>query len=301
MILLTGITGKSGQWLFKTISECNTNLRVQQYKVIIRNPCSNTSLIKESGLDVEIANGDLRDLDFLIKTFKNADIVFHIAGIHTSENVVKAAKVNGVKWIVLVHTTGIFSKYKEAGEQYRNTEKNVRELLLDTNIKLTILRPTMIYGSLNDKNVAIFIKMVDRLKVFPVVDHARYPLQPVHYKDLGDAYFEVLSNREITQGKDYILSGKEPILLIDMFKAIASQLGRQNIYVSVPFSIAYLGSVIVFILSLKRCDIREKVQRLVEPRVFPHDDASKDFGYSPMSFQEGIIDEVKEYIRIQIA
>jgi len=301
MILLTGITGKSGQWLFKKISECNTNLRVQQYKVIIRNPSSNTSLIKGSGLDVKKAIGDLRDLDFLIETFKNADIVFHIAGIHTSENVVKAAKVNGVKWIVLVHTTGIFSKYKEAGEQYRNTEKNVRELLLDTNIKLTILRPTMIYGSLNDKNVAIFIKMVDRLKVFPVVDHARYPLQPVHYKDLGDAYFEVLSNREITQGKDYILSGKEPILLIDMFKAIASQLGRQNIYVSVPFSIAYLGSVIVFILSLKRCDIREKVQRLVEPRVFPHDDASKDFGYSPMSFQEGIIDEVKEYIRIQIA
>lgn len=43
--------------------------------------------------------------------------------------------------------------------------------------------------------------------------------------------------------------------------------------------------------------IREKVQRLCEPRVYDHDDATRDFGYNPRMFRIGIVDEVKEYLQ----
>lgn len=39
----------------------------------------------------------------------------------------------------------------------------------------------------------------------------------------------------------------------------------------------------------------EKVQRLCEPRVYPHDKAYRDFGYAPRSFRVGIVNEVEEY------
>ena len=41
------------------------------------------------------------------------------------------------------------------------------------------------------------------------------------------------------------------------------------------------------------------MQRLVEPRIFSHEDATRDFGYNPMGFEEGIKGEIKEYILVR--
>ena len=160
---------------------------------------------------------------------------------------------------------------------------------------MTILRPTMIYGRTSDRNVIVFIKMVDKLRFFPVVNHAKYLLQPVHAKDLGNAYYQVLVNASVTRNKNYILSGKEAILLIDMLKIIGDYLEKKNTFISIPFPIAYIGAYCLYILTIGKVDYREKVQRLVEPRVFSYREASLDFGYSPMSFKEGVKDEIIEY------
>lgn len=295
MILLTGITGKSGKWFLRNLNDNNNSLNKKSYRVIVRTT-SNVELIDQSKLCIEKAYGDLNDEAFLSDALKGINIVFHIAGIHSSMKVVNAAIKNKVDWIILVHTTGIYSKYKSASEEYINIEKKIEQITKDSNISLTILRPTMIYGSINDRNVAIFIRMVDKLRIFPVVSHAKFPLQPVHAKDLGNAYYQVLLNEKMTNGKKYILSGKSPIMLIDMLKTIAKLLEKRNIYVSFPFPIAYFGSYVLCLISLKRIDYRERVQRLVEPRIFSHDDASRDFGYSPMDFEEGVINEIKEYL-----
>jgi nucleoside-diphosphate-sugar epimerase len=154
----------------------------------------------------------------------------------------------------------------------------------------------MIYGSVKDKNIIIFIKMVDKLHFFPIVNHGKYFLQPVHEKDLGEAYYQVLLNEESTKNKSYNLSGKNPIFLIDIFKTIGSYLGKKNIFISIPFPIAYLGGWIIYIISIGRLDYREKIQRLVEPRAFDHDEAARDFGFSPVDFKEGVEKEVEEYL-----
>ena len=53
----------------------------------------------------------------------------------------------------------------------------------------------------------------------------------------------------------------------------------------------------LYCASFGRIDYREKVQRLCEPRVYDHDDATRDFGYNPRMFRIGIVDEVKEYLQ----
>ncbi len=154
----------------------------------------------------------------------------------------------------------------------------------------------MIYGDISDKNVVVFIRIVDKFKLVPTVNGAKYELQPVHCKDLGQAYYDVLMHPEICNGHDYVLSGGRPITLRNMFEEIAKNLGVKRKYVSCPFIIAYLGAWLIYILSFTRKDFREKVQRLVEPRVYSHEAATRDFGYSPMNFEEGIIGEVKQYL-----
>ena len=299
ILVLTGVTGKkSGGVLTENIGK-NIERINEMFPDGIRavaRASSNTTVLDRFIPNVKKCIGDLTDIAFLKEAFKDADTVIHVAGIHRSREVVEAAAYCNVRRLVLVHTTGIYSKYKEAGEEYRRIDEYVYKTCKENNIVLTVLRPTMIYGNVYDNNIVTFIKMVDKFPIMPVVNGAKYELQPVHYRDLGDAYYSVLVNEESTADKDFILSGGEPILLRDMLEEIGKILGKKVKFISCPVWIAYLGAWAVYGLSLKKKDYREKVQRLCEPRVFTHEEATLSFGYSPRTFQDGIVDEVKQYM-----
>ena len=296
VVAITGLTGKSGAWMLQYMLEQQDSLKDYHFKVAIRET-SNIKNFSTAQFSHEFVTGNLTDEEYLDELCVDIDTLFHIAGIDKSLLLVKAAVKAGVKRIVLVHTTGIYSKYKEAGELYRQIENEIAAMIDGKDISLTILRPTMIYGNLNDGNISVFIKMVDKLRFFPVVDHANYALQPVWAKDLGKAYYQVLINPTATKNKDYILSGGAEILLIDIFHAIENYLGKKNKYVSIPYPIAYAGAWCFYFLTFGKKDFREKVQRLVEPRVFSHQEATKDFGYNPTTFGVGVKEEIEEYIK----
>lgn len=298
-LILTGVTGpKSGGTLLEYISQYQVAIGSMfpgGISVICRGT-SKTETVERLLPGVKICRGSFDNQAFLEQAMKGADTVVHIAWIKKSRAIVDAAVEAKVRRLILVHTTGIYSKYKEAGEAYRCIDEYVEKQCAAHGIVLTILRPTMIYGNIYDQNVIKFIRMVDRLPVMPIVDDARYALQPVHYKDLGRAYFDVLMHEEVTANKNYDLSGGEVIELRDMLSIIGKHLGKDVQFVSCPFPIAYASAWCLYGVTLGRVDYREKVQRLCEPRAYSHEAATRDFGYAPRTFREGIVDEVKEYL-----
>lgn len=295
LLAVTGLTGKSGIAFARLLAESPL---AEQYNVraCVR-PSSKTEILRSVLPQSELCVGDLEDLTYLQELTRGVDVLLHISGIGKSVPLVKAALENGVRRLVLVHTTGIYSKYKAAGEHYRKIDKEVTDLCGSSGAGLTILRPTMIYGTLGDQNIVKFIKMVDKLSPMPVVNHADYLLQPVHAEDLGQAYYGVLSHLDGTAGKNYILSGRDPVKLIDLLRIIADELGVKRRFISVPFPLAYTGAWGLYLVSLTKVDMREKVQRLCESRAYPHEEAVRDFGYAPMPFEEGLRQEVREYLR----
>lgn len=300
-LAITGITGKSGQFFWQEIKKQESLIR-QLYGDginLISRDLNKLEEFKLAEITVTGFSGDLTDEQQNKDFCTGCDTLVHIAGIHWSLPLVKAAVECGIKRMILVHTTGIYSKYKAAGEEYRNIDSEIYEIAKKNNIALTILRPTMIYGDIKDNNVVVFIKMVDKLRIIPTVNGAHYELQPVHCADLGKAYFDVLISPEKCNNKDFVLSGGKPIELKEMFNEIAKNLGVKRSFVSCPFFIAYTGAWIMYILTFGKKDYREKVQRLVEPRVYSHDDAKQIFGYNPRTFQEGIVSEVKQYIEFK--
>ena len=297
-VLITGISGKNGRYLLEEMEKNKERdgLEKIHFKAFLRDG-SDTTYLDKSTLDIEKYYGSIDTKEEAAKYVQGGyDTLLHIAGIQRSEQIVSAALEAGVKRFILVHTTGIYSKYKEAGEGYRKIDASVTEMCKNAGADLTILRPTMIYGALNDGNMIVFIKMVDKLRLFPVISGAKYALQPVWCGDLGKAFYDVLMNPDKTNNKNYDLSGGKPILLIDIFKEIGKQLGVKNTFISCPYVIAYVGAVGMYILTLGKKDFREKVQRMVEPRAYSHEEAAKDFGYSPLEFKDGIKEEIKLYL-----
>ena len=296
MLLVTGITGHSGKYFMQELMN-------YQYKDTIRcvvRSSSDTSLLDHSGLKIEKVVGDLTDPAFMDDCMKDVETVMHISSIFYSVDVMKAIVKSNAKRVILVHTTGIYSKYKSASEEYQNIESEIKTIIKDnaSSIGLTILRPTMIYGNVNDNNMVVFIKMVDKLRLFPVINHGDSLLQPVNGRDLGKAYYQILAHPEIMNG-DYILSGEKPISMLDMFKLISHSLGKKTVFISAPMGLGVIVARTLKILTIGKLDYIERVQRMGENRSFPHDDAARDFGYQPMALAAGLRLEVEQYNNIK--
>lgn len=298
ILALTGVTGnKSGKVLIEQLLSNLERIKAMfpdGVRILIRST-SNIQTISAVLPDAEICVCDFENKESLIKCLTEVDTVIHIAGIQRSKMIVDASGVCQVRRLILVHTTGIYSKYKAAGEEYRNIDEYVYRKCKENNIILTICRPTMIYGNIYDNNVIIFVKMVDKLPIMPVVNGAKYELQPVHYADLGKAYYQILVNEETTANKDYNLSGGSAIMLRDMLKIIGKNLGKKVRFISCPFPVAYVGAWVIYCVTFGKKDFRENVQRLCEPRIFSYKEATLAFDYNPMTFEEGIVNEIKEY------
>lgn len=293
-LFVTGMTGKTGRCFLRVLQrEGFAAVDIASCRALCR-ANSDTGEITACGLPIELADGDLDDVASLKAAMQGMDTVLHIAGIQKSENVVEAALAVGVRWLILVHTTGIYSRYKAAGEGYRQIEQRIAERLEGTGVAMTILRPTMIYGGVDDKNISVFIRMVNRLRVFPTVSGGKFALQPVHREDLGEAYYAVLRHADVTKNRNYDLSGAYPMDLIDILKVFSDELQKKTRFISIPFFFAYAGAWGVYLLSLTKIDLREKVQRLVEPRAYGHEAATRDFGYAPQDLEQGLRREVRD-------
>lgn len=293
MLLVTGITGHTGKYF---LQELVSHKYKDPIRCIVRET-SDTSLLDNSGLNIEKVVGDLNDKDLYDKVMDGIDTVVHIYNIRHSPALVESAIKNNVRRIILVHTTGIYSRFKCASKEYKDIENTVSQLIKDKNCltKLTILRPTMIYGDLCDKNISKFIKIVDKLKIIPVIDGGKSLIQPINARDLGKAIFDVLATQQ-TEGKTYDLSGEKPIKLIELFKLISEKLGKRRIFFSVPLKVAVFMARVLKVLTLGKIDFIEKVQRMGENRSYSHADATRDFGFKPMSFEEGLQIEINQYL-----
>lgn len=295
MLLVTGITGHTGKYF---LQELINNKYEGPIRCIVRKT-SDTSLLDSSGLNIEKVIGDLDNPKFIDSVMDDIKTVMHIYNIHHSPMIVQAAIDKKVDRVVLVHTTGIYSEFKNASERYKEVEKEINELkdISNSKINITILRPSMIYGDLCDKNMSKFIKMVDKLKIIPVISGGKGLIQPVNARDLGSAFYTVLVSPEKTIGKAYELSGEKPIKMIDTFKLISKELNKKTIYLSIPLSIGVLGAKVVKVLTVGKIDYIERVQRMGEDRSYSHSEATKDFGYNPISLEKGIQIEVREYLK----
>ena len=99
-----------------------------------------------------------------------------------SPEIIEACKVSGINRIVIVTTTGIFSKYQQYSEEYKKLET----IILDCGLNYTIIRPTMIYGNHQDKNIHKLVKIVNKYPIVPVIGKGYGLMQPIYAKDLAE-------------------------------------------------------------------------------------------------------------------
>lgn len=291
MIAVTGMTGHSGGFLLQQFVE---NKYEGKIRCLVRES-TKTQGLTDSGLDIEIFPGDIECVEDLTCFVDGAETVIHIAGIWRTLKLLEAiSQVDGVKHIILIHTTGIYSKHKMASDEYKQIERDMQKYL-DAGMNITILRPTMIFGDMRDHNISKFIKMVAKFPIVPEIDHGKGLIQPVNARDLGQAYYKAAMVEKLPE-LSYNISGERELSIHELLELIGRYMGKKVRFISAPMWLGVFGARAVKLFSGGKVDLVEKVLRLGEDRNFSHALATRDFGYQPASFNEGLEREVKEFM-----
>jgi len=195
----------------------------------------------------------------------------------------------GAERLVAVSSTSRFTKSGSADADERATaerlavaEAAVVRWAEGRSVAATILRPTLIYDGIHDRNVARIAGFVRRWGFFPLVGGARGVRQPVHVDDVASACVAALGSGA-TGTASYALSGGESLTYREMVSRIFQAAGLRPRFVSLPRWAIRPGIRIASRLGVGGVTIG-MFDRMSEDLVFDHAGAARDLGFRPRPF-----------------
>lgn len=247
---------------------------------------SPSSAQRVSDLGAAPVLGDLDEPGTLHRGFRDAQGLVNLAslGFGHTPTIVDAAQAGGIRRAVFVSTTAIFTKLNVASKSVRQeAEGTIRESELDW----TIARPTMIYGTPADRNMARLLRLVARSPVVPMPGGGKRLQQPVHVDDLAGAIVAAFEFPWAV-GAEYNVAGPRPLSLRHIVEEAGDAVGRRPRLIPVPLPVV---STLVGLYQrvVKRPRLTtEQIRRLAEDKAFDISRAEADLAYAPRSFASGI-------------
>lgn len=193
----------------------------------------------------------------------------------------------GAKRLVALSSTSCFVKdrsedlhEREVARKLTDGESYLRNWGAAMGVDWIILRPTLIYGDGNDKNISEITAIVNRLGFFPLLGQARGKRQPVHAKDVAVACAAALYASHLVN-RAYNLAGGETLIYREMVVRVFDRLGRKPMLLSLPGWIFRLALSGLRFFPRYRNWTMAMVQRMNQDLVFDSSEAVRDFGYAP--------------------
>ena len=149
----------------------------------------------------------------------------------------------------------------------------------------------MIYGTPGDRNMIRLVQWINRWPLLPVFGNGRSLQQPVHVTDLAWAVVHSLES-PATIHREFNISGAEPLTYNEVVRVTAQALGRRTLRLHIPAQLTVGLLDVMERLGITLPIKAEQIRRLNEDKAFSHSEAKEVFSYSPITFKEGICQEV---------
>jgi nucleoside-diphosphate-sugar epimerase len=187
-------------------------------------------------------------------------------------------------------TTAIFTSIASGSRKLRERAEHI---IREGRVPYTIIRPTLIYGGTQDRNMSRLIEYIRSHSIIPVFGTGEFLQHPVYVGDLATAVLQILGSSR-ARNRVYNLPGADALTFNDLVDIIAALLNKRVLKLHVPAMPA-----IITLQALYRAGVRlpikaEQIRRLNEHKAFAYADAAEDFGYQPILFCKGIAAEIEE-------
>lgn len=196
----------------------------------------------------------------------------------------------GVRKVVAVSSTSLFSKNTSDDLEERllakrlaDAEAQLQSWAESHGVEWVILRPTLIYGLGQDKNIAEIARFIRRFGFFPLFGKAQGLRQPIRAEDVAAACVCALQTASVVN-RAYDISGGETLPYRDMILRIFATLGRRPRMLNVPLWAFRLAVALVHLIPRYRHWSGAMAERMNRDLVFDHTDAACAFSFNPSGF-----------------
>ncbi len=196
----------------------------------------------------------------------------------------------GVRRIVALSSTSMFTKSDSSDSSEQETacmlaegEEMLCAWAERNGVEWLILRPTLVYGLGQDKNISEIAQFIRSFGFFPLAGKAQGLRQPVHAADVANACRAALLNSDIAN-RAYNISGGEILAYREMVARIFTALDRPVRTLTVPLWV--FRACILFLRRFPRYRhwTASMAMRMSQDLVFGYDDAERDLSYAPRLF-----------------
>ena len=199
-------------------------------------------------------------------------------------------RAHGAQRVVVLSSTSVFAKRDSSDPQEQATaerlaqaELQVQDWARASSVHWVILRPTLIYGGGQDKNICEIARFIRRFGFFPVFGSARGQRQPIHAADVASACVAALY-RPDAANRAYNISGGETLAYAAMVTRVFDALARRPRLLKLPLWSFRLAVAVLRRLPRYRLWSAAMAERMGRDLVFDHADAARDLRFKPRRF-----------------
>lgn len=124
-----------------------------------------------------------------------------------------------------------------ASDDYSNSKAEQEQLVLDSGLGYTVLRPTLMFGWFDRKHFGWLSQFMKKSPVFPIPGSGEYVRQPLYAGDFCDIILACMKGR--APGQCFNISGKEKASYIDIIRQIKAASGSRSLLVKLPYKLFY--------------------------------------------------------------
>jgi len=274
VILVTGATGYTGRFLVPALVEAG------EVVCCLVRPSSDRQYL--DALKVESRVGDLDRPESIQDAFAGVKKVLHLAHIRYTPVLCQCLTAS-IEHVVLVSSLWGMSQIPSAlVDQVRAGEAYA----VKWGLPHTIVRPSMIYGPGNDRNLSRLAAFVRRWRWLPVFGSGEYLQQPVYVEDVVQAIQRAMAKPPI--GAVYAIAGAQAISYNALIDQVGAAIGVRPLKLHLPVKWVLAGLWGLQRLGLGIAMKREQILRLQEDKSYSIEAAQRALDYAPLNLAEGL-------------
>lgn len=251
----------------------------------------------------KIIIGDLSGKGEWQASLKGHDVVVHLAAeisskdeklfrrnnVIATQNLIEAAKKAKIKKIILFSSAAVTSQRRDP---YADTKAQQEEIVKAAKIPHHIIRPSMIYGPGDTKNIGWLIKTISKLPVVPLPGGGKFGRQPIYVDDICEIVLKLLSEKYKKQ--IYEIHGKEYVTMAKMVEVITREKKMKKITLFVPvFFLLIFFWIAEKILKNPKFTV-DQIKSLISGERFKGEKWWSTFDIIPTSFEEGVAQMIEQ-------
>lgn len=256
----------------------------------------NVEILRKMHPKIHVTCVDLADKGDWISEFEGADAVVMLQAqigasslepfirnnVESTKNVIEAIKKFNIPYTVHFSSSVVESV---ADDWYTNTKKEQEKLVIESGIKCSIMRPTLMFGWFDRKHLGWLSRFMKKTPVFPIPGNGKFMRQPLYAGDMSKIVISSINN--YIEGT-YNISGLEKIDYIDIIRTIKKVTGCHTLITKIPYSLFYALLALYAVFDKNPPFTTQQLKALVAHDVFEIIDWPHIFNVEPTKFEDAI-------------